>query len=93
MFLDRPNINFEEVDFINNDVDEEASVHLSMMVTLTWIEIFFQRKNFSKFRKLSPKNPLFKVIKMQTTQDSEAKGVGSLEKKLQMLGLNGIREQ
>lgn len=43
MFLDRPNMKFEKVGFKNNDVDEATSIHLSIMVTLTWTEIFFQR--------------------------------------------------
>lgn len=43
MFLDRPNMKFEKVGFKNNDVDEATSIHLSVMMTLTWTEIFFQR--------------------------------------------------
>ena len=43
MFLDRPNMNFEELNIMNNEVDKEALIHLSTMVTVTCIEIFFQR--------------------------------------------------
>ena len=43
MFLVRSSMNFEEVGFANNDVDERSSIHSATMVTLTWIEVFFQK--------------------------------------------------
>lgn len=74
MFLDRPNMNFEKVDFINNDIDQATSIHLSIMVTLTWTEIFFQRTIV---------NCPQRVQSFQGYQDIDTEkryGVGNLEK-------------
>lgn len=77
MFPDRPNMNFEKVGFINNDVDEETSIYLSIVVTLPWTEICFQRTM------VSLENCPQRVQSFQGYQDVDTEkrySVGNLEK-------------
>lgn len=79
MFLDRLNMNFEKIGFINNDVDEVTSINLSIMVTLTWTEIFFQRTI------VSLGNCTQRVQNFQGYQDVDTEkryGVGNFKKKI-----------
>lgn len=69
MFLDRPNVYLEELSFINN---EEALFHLSTMVTLTCIEIVFQRI-IVRLENCFQNVPSFQGYQDTDTENSEAK--------------------